>query len=132
MVRGIGSLFQSLVYRGRDGQWAWLLHRMAGLGVLLFLILHVLDIFLIGIEGGKYFEYLLFLYHGLLFRPLLIFLVFGLLFHAVNGLRIILIDFWPQLTRYQRIMFRIELAIVLAVMIPATWAMIAPFIFPTH
>ncbi|MBM2843086.1 MAG: sdhC, partial [Anaerolineales bacterium] len=33
----------SLHYRGREGQWAYLLHRVTGLGTLLFLTIHILD-----------------------------------------------------------------------------------------
>jgi succinate dehydrogenase / fumarate reductase cytochrome b subunit len=31
-----------------------------------------------------------------------LFLYFFVLFHAINGTRIILMDFWPKLYRYQR------------------------------
>ena len=32
------TLEQSVKYQGRFGQWAWIFHRISGLGVLLFLI----------------------------------------------------------------------------------------------
>jgi succinate dehydrogenase / fumarate reductase cytochrome b subunit len=44
-----------LRYRGGSGQWTWLLHRAAGLGVVLFLTLHIFDIWLIGL-GRDTFE----------------------------------------------------------------------------
>jgi succinate dehydrogenase / fumarate reductase cytochrome b subunit len=41
------------------------------------------------------------------------------LYHALNGIRVILIDFWQHGPRYQRLMLWIVAGIWLAVMIPA-------------
>ena len=41
------------------------------------------------------------------------------LYHALNGIRVILIDFWQHGPRYQRLMLWGVAAIWLAVMIPA-------------
>jgi succinate dehydrogenase / fumarate reductase cytochrome b subunit len=116
-VRRMTSL---LTYRGREGQWSWALHRVAGLGILTFLLLHVLDIWILGF-GEEAFNDLLILYTAPPFKVLEVFLIFGVLFHAVNGARIILIDFVPGATRYQRQLLWVEAAIVLAVMIPVSW-----------
>ena len=35
------------LYRGGVGQWSWVLHRLTGIGVLLFLFFHILDTALI-------------------------------------------------------------------------------------
>lgn len=122
---GWRSAFQALGYRGREGQWSYLIHRTAGLGVLLFLFLHIFDIFLIGF-GEEEFNSLLFLYKAPPFRVLEVFLVFGLLFHAINGLRIILIDFVPGAVRYQRQMVWTEAGVILAVMLPASFFLLRP------
>ncbi len=37
------TLEQSVKYQGRLGQWAWIFHRLSGLGVLLFLTMHIID-----------------------------------------------------------------------------------------
>jgi succinate dehydrogenase / fumarate reductase cytochrome b subunit len=88
-------------YRGGAGEWAWLLHRISGLGILLFLILHILDIFLAAF-GPDVFNKLLFVYHSWVFRPFIVMLVFGVVYHALNGLRLVLIDFWPAITVHQK------------------------------
>ncbi len=85
-----------LRYRGGTGQWAWAIHRAAGLGILAFLILHIVDIF-VAAFGPTLFNDLLFLYKAWPFRILEVALLFGLLYHALNGLRIILADFIPML-----------------------------------
>ncbi len=90
----IESVWKGITYRGGVGHWAWLLHRIAGVGIVLFLALHILDIFLTAF-GPEVFEKLLFIYHSIFFKPFIIILVFGVTYHALNGLRLILIDFWP-------------------------------------
>lgn len=103
-LRASPSLWESVSYRGGVGQWAWLLHRLSGLGILLFLVLHVLDIFLAAF-GPDVFEKLLFIYHSWVFRPFIVLLVFGVVYHALNGLRLVIVDFWPAANVYQKPMW---------------------------
>jgi succinate dehydrogenase / fumarate reductase cytochrome b subunit len=133
MAQAIASLWQGITYRGREGHWAWMLHRVSGLGIILFLFLHVLDMFLIGVSEDLFNAFLVF-YHAALFKPLLIALLFGVFYHAFNGLRIILVDFWPDRfsnLRAQRIMFRIVVLATLLVFIPAALITVAP-VFGIH
>jgi len=37
-----------LTYRGGPGHWSWVLHRLTGVGVFLFLLIHIVDISIIG------------------------------------------------------------------------------------
>lgn len=101
-----------LRYRGGAGQWAWVIHRAAGLGVLAFLLLHIVDIFLVTFGPGIFNE-LLFIYKAWPFRILEVALLFGLLYHALNGLRIIFADFLPVLAKRStaRTLFYIQIAI---------------------
>jgi succinate dehydrogenase / fumarate reductase cytochrome b subunit len=87
-----------LRYRGGAGQWAWAIHRAAGLGVLLFLVLHIFDIFLVTFGPGLFTAFLIIYKHPVA-RVLEVVLLFGLLYHALNGLRIILADFYPMLAK---------------------------------
>ena len=43
MATLVTTVTETLRYRGKLGQWSWMLHRISGLGTLLFLILHVVD-----------------------------------------------------------------------------------------
>ena len=117
---------ESLVYRGREGQWAYLVHRVAGLGVLLFLGLHIFDIFLVGF-GPDVFNNLLFLYKGPAARLMEVLLAFGLLFHALNGLRIVAQDFMPRLMRYHKPLFYTECILFSVLFIPAGIFMLRDF-----
>lgn len=119
---GLGTWF---TYRGGLGMLMWALHRVAGIGILLFLSLHVVDIFLLTF-GEELFNELLVIYTAPWARPLEVFLVFGVLFHAVNGLRIILQDFFPRLMMYQTRLIVAELIVVMAVFLPSAWVIIRP------
>jgi succinate dehydrogenase / fumarate reductase cytochrome b subunit len=88
-------------YRGGVGHWSWILHRATGVGVFLFLLIHIVDIALVG-WGPELFNKLLFLYRYPPFRVGEVMLVAAVLYHALNGIRICIIDFWPQATVIHR------------------------------
>jgi succinate dehydrogenase cytochrome b556 subunit len=113
-----------LRYRGGVTQWAWAVHRVAGLGVLAFLGLHIADIFVAAFGPGL-FNDLLFLYKGPPARMLEIFLAFGLLYHGLNGLRITAADFFPRLARLAtaRRLFYAQLALFVVLFVPAGYFM---------
>ena len=88
-------------YRGGEGMLAWAFHRISGVAIWLFVILHIVDIFLVGVAPDAY-DTLLFIYAtppGIVMEWLL---GAAILYHALNGLRIIILDFWPRLTRFHR------------------------------
>jgi succinate dehydrogenase cytochrome b556 subunit len=113
-----------LRYRGGEGQWAWAIHRAAGLGVLLFLGIHILDIF-VAAFGPAPFNFLSGIYKGQYFRVGEILLAFGLLYHALNGLRIMAADFIPMLASLKtaRRLFYLQILLFLALFIPASYFM---------
>jgi len=112
-------------YKGGIGQWSWALHRVTGVGVLVFLLLHILDTFLI-ILGPAHYNTIIALYRVPVFRVMEVGLFAAVLFHALNGVRIILVDFWPDLTRVHRQLFYAELVLFVAAMIPIAYLMLKP------
>ena len=121
------SLGAALRYRGREGMWTWILHRATGLGVLLFLVVHVVDTGLI-IYSPEFYDHALDLYKNPLFRVAELLIFFSVLFHAVNGLRIVVQDFWPMVMHRQRQLVWATAAVVALAMVPVTWIMIAPIL----
>lgn len=119
------SLGTALRYRGRTGMWTWILHRATGLGVLFFLVMHVVDTGII-IYRPDWYDHALGIYRHPLFRIGELFIVFGVLYHAANGLRIIIQDFWPYVMHRQRQLTMAVGVIVVAAMLPITWIMVAP------
>jgi len=77
---------------------------MTGLGVLFFLLVHIIDIMLIGLGRDIYDKSVEFYSHWYII-PMEILLVGAVIYHALNGVRIILIDFWSQGTRKERQLF---------------------------
>lgn len=78
-------------YRGREGQWSFLLHRITGLGVLLFLAIHIVDTAFVYFAPALYSD-VIELYRTTIFGIGEVGLVFSLFFHGINGLRIAYLD----------------------------------------
>jgi succinate dehydrogenase / fumarate reductase cytochrome b subunit len=117
-------------YRGREGYWAWLLHRVSGVAIILFLFLHVLDTSLIGFGPAAY-ETFVSIYRVPLFRVLEVALSGAVLYHGINGVRIIVIDFVETATRIQRQLWFVVWASFLVVFLPTAFFMLRPVFFPS-
>lgn len=112
------------MYRGREGQWAFVLHRMSGVALALFLLLHVLDISLIMFGPDGPFDAFLVFYHNWPFRIGLILVIAGVVYHGLNGLRIILMDFTSWGVRYQKVMWYGVLGLTTLIGIPVLWRIV--------
>ena len=106
------------LYRGDPGMWSWVLHRITGAAIFFFLFVHVLDTALVRVSPEAYNE-VVSTYKTPIVGLMEVGLVAAVLYHALNGIRVILIDFWQHGPRYQRLMLWGVAAIWLAVMIPA-------------
>ena len=109
-------------YRGGTGQWSWALHRLTGIGVLLFLLAHILDTALI-VLGPDLYNKIIAIYRLPVFGLAEIGLFAAVLYHSLNGVRICIIDFWPASTRYHKQMWAAVLVVFLTVFLPVGWIM---------
>jgi succinate dehydrogenase / fumarate reductase cytochrome b subunit len=100
------SLSKALQYKGRGPMLAFILHRIGGVGMAIFITVHILASFL----GGDIGQFLNGIYENWLFQ---IFIFFCVLFHAINGLRITIMDLWPRSLVYQREALWVEWAVFL-------------------
>jgi succinate dehydrogenase / fumarate reductase, cytochrome b subunit len=91
---------EAVRYRGRWGHWSWIAHRISGLAVLGYLIIHVWDTANATFWPEAY-VYSLELFKWLPFSLGEIMLMGAVLYHAFNGLRITIMDFKPELWRHQ-------------------------------
>lgn len=105
--------------------WSWLLHRISGLAILVFLFIHIVDISIIGF-GPTLYNNSVYLFDQIVVRLLSLSLIAAILYHALNGLRIMAIDFWSKGARYQKALFVAVLVITILVFIPVTYFVIAP------
>lgn len=134
---------EGLRYGGGVGQWSWLIHRVTGLGILLFLIIHVIDTFFV-VAFPAFYDHTVAIYGGTIaglpvawglngyywpirwaFRLGELGLISCVLFHAINGLRVIAFDFWSGSAARQKQLFAAVIVVFLAIMIPVTvWVLL--------
>ena len=130
-MAAIANIFRAVTYRGREGYVAWLLHRITGIGVFLFLALHIVDIFLMSF-GPEIFDTLLFIYHKFFFKLTIVFgLYLGVLYHALNGMRVVIIDFWPSMGQRHALLWRVQMIIFALFYIPSAIVMLSSM-FGSH
>ena len=115
------------VYKGRSGQWAFIGHRVSGVLVFLFLLLHIVDVSLINISAELYDEVHR-LYGNVVLRLFEVGLLFALLFHSLNGLRIVALDFFPGAVRRERRLLSAVVFLTVAVGVPCGYVILKPFI----
>lgn len=89
------------IYKGDPGMWSWVLHRISGVGLFFYLLVHVLDTAMVTLDPETY-NSIIDTYKTPIVGLLEIGLVALVLFHAFNGVRIILVDFWSKGVKYQR------------------------------
>jgi succinate dehydrogenase hydrophobic anchor subunit len=97
----VSSFMEGLFYRGREGHLSFIGHRLAGLGTLLFLAIHIVDTSTVYFgkalgQPGLY-SHAVDIYRSTPFMLGEILLVAAVFYHGVNGLKIILYDTFPNL-----------------------------------
>lgn len=110
------------LYRGGQGMWSWVAQRITGIAVFFFLYVHVLDTALVRVSPEAY-DIVIATYKTPIVNLLEVGLVGAVLYHALNGLRVIAVDFWARGPRYQRQMLWAVVGIWAVVMIPGTYYM---------
>lgn len=118
---------EATVYRGKSGQWAFVLHRITGFLVFFFLLLHVVDVSLINISTELYDDVHA-LYGNVLFRLFEVGLLGALVYHAFNGVRIVMIDFFPGSIRNEKVMFTVVLFLSVVLTGVGGFVIMRPFV----
>ncbi len=107
------------LYRGREGMWSWVLHRITGVGIYFFLLVHILDTALVRVSPEAYNAVI-----GAYQTPFMgvaeIALVAAIVFHAFNGLRIILVDFWNIGAKHHVAIFYVVIGLWVVTMLAFT------------
>ncbi len=110
------------LYRGGEGMWSWVAQRITGIAVFFVLDVHVVDTALVRVSPEAY-DLIIATYKTPIVNLLEVGLVGAVLYHALNGLRVIAIDFWARGPRYQRQMLWTILGVWVVVMLPGTYYM---------
>jgi succinate dehydrogenase / fumarate reductase cytochrome b subunit len=112
------SLATALRYQGQGPMLTFILHRIGGIGMAVFITMHILASFLGGSIGG----FLNTVYEHWLFQ---IFIFFCVLFHAINGLRITIVDLFPKLLVHQREAIWVEWAVFIPLFLISVYVIIS-------
>jgi succinate dehydrogenase / fumarate reductase, cytochrome b subunit len=113
-------------YRVSWSQLAWFGHRASGLGVLLYLFMHIVETSMV-LFGPDVYDAAVGIFKNLPARLGEVVLMAAVVYHALNGLRVIAMDFWPSLTAYYRPLTYGVIAATLIAMVPLGIIMITPF-----
>jgi succinate dehydrogenase / fumarate reductase cytochrome b subunit len=95
---------ENLSYKKDSGSWAWIFHRVTGLALIGYLFLHIYSLSTLT-QGRAVFEAKM---QSFLSPPLLAlewFLFIIVLFHSLNGVRIVLVD-WADGAKYHKSLYR--------------------------
>jgi succinate dehydrogenase / fumarate reductase cytochrome b subunit len=144
-VRGrLATFLEGMRYGGGVGQWSSLVHRWTGIGILIYLVAHITDTFFV-IVSPELYDHTMALYAGVVdgtLQPLIrwafrlgeLGLFACVLFHALNGLRVISFDFWPDTaTKHQKTFFWVVFWVFVALMVPVSaWMISEIFHAPTN
>jgi succinate dehydrogenase / fumarate reductase cytochrome b subunit len=126
MSEMITALKGYFLYRGREGHIGFLLHRITGLGTVLFLGLHIIDTAFVYFAPALYAD-VINVYRSTAFGIGEIILVFCVLYHGANGLRIAFLDliaprFWT--IPAARSSLKVSLSIAIVLWVPAAFFML--------
>jgi succinate dehydrogenase cytochrome b556 subunit len=108
------------VYSGGPGQYAWVLHRASGIGILFFLLVHIIDISLIGLGQSVYDASVAF-YAQPALLPMEILLVGAVVYHTLNGIRVMSIDFTDAGVRWEKATFAVVMILTILLTLPSAW-----------
>jgi succinate dehydrogenase / fumarate reductase cytochrome b subunit len=103
--------------------WLYLFHRITGVALFGYLLLHIISTALI-LAGPEIYEGAEAIYKNFYFRIGEVGLMAAVLAHAINGLRIITVDLWSKGSDYQKALNITALFIFVAIFVPTTVKMI--------
>ena len=103
LKRNVG-LYTALRYKGGAPMWTYVLHRLGGVALFVFFTMYVLVLAGVGPANA--------IFNNRLFQIVILFLG---LFHAINGLRIAILDIWPAWYEYLPQAIRVEGVVLLLV-----------------
>ena len=113
-------------YRVSWSQLAWFGHRISGIGVLFYLFMHIVETSMV-LFGPEVYNAAVGIFKNLPARIGEVVLMAAVVYHALNGLRVIAMDFFPGLTIYYRPLTYGVIAATVISMVPLGLIMLRPF-----
>ena len=101
-------------------------HRVSGILVFFFLLLHIVDVSLV--RWPRLYDDVHAVYGNVVLRAFEVGLLFALVFHSLNGLRIVAVDFFPGAVANERRLLSAVVLLTLALGVPGAFVIMRPFI----
>jgi succinate dehydrogenase / fumarate reductase cytochrome b subunit len=105
------------MYRGGEGQWAYYLHRFAGALIILYLLLHATEM-TASVFSSSFAASLAGWFQTASYKLLRLLAVGAIIYHGLNGLRIMLMDFTSWGTRVQKYVWYVAVVLFLILYAP--------------
>lgn len=113
----------------KTGMWAWIGHRLTGIILVVYIFMHLSFITTASLGNGeKSFDDLMAITSQPLFVAMDFLLVFVVIYHGMNGLRVVLFDLGLGIRR-QKLVFWVAMAIAAVMTVAGLWA-VWHLIFP--
>jgi succinate dehydrogenase / fumarate reductase cytochrome b subunit len=119
-----------MMYRWHAGYVAWLLNRITGVLITLYLVLHVWVIHNLA-HGPKQYKQVMDLLSSKLFMFLELGLIGVVLYHMMNGIRIVLVDF-AGVVKPHKMTFWVAMGLGVILYILCAWELAGLFLGLTH
>ncbi len=97
---------ENLNYKKDSGSWAWILHRITGIALIAYLFLHIYSLSPLT-EGEVAFNNKMEAFTTPVFMVIEWFLFAFVLFHSLNGIRIVIVD-WADGAKYHKQLYRLS------------------------
>ncbi len=111
-------------YKWRTGMWAWVLHRVTGLGITLFILEHIYTVSHLQ-QGRESFDNLMKLFGAPIFKLGELALLGIIIYHCLNGIRVFLIDFFGG-ANYHKPVFWVLVVVGLILFLVGAYPFVSP------
>jgi succinate dehydrogenase / fumarate reductase cytochrome b subunit len=92
-----------LFYKRHSGSWLWILHRLTGVALVVYICLHLWELHTLAYETPDAFNHKMLTFQSLGFKFIEWMLLGVVLVHALNGIRIMFVDFFGGARYHKRL-----------------------------
>ncbi len=110
------------MYKIKEGMLSWILHKITGIAVVAYLIIHIWSMAKMA-KGPEAFNAVIETYKTTLFRAGEVLLLGAILFHGLNGLRLILAEFTAWASKRHKLLIYLTYVLAAALFIIGGWIM---------
>ncbi|MBM4158958.1 MAG: succinate dehydrogenase, cytochrome b556 subunit [Ignavibacteria bacterium] len=118
---------ENLSYYKDSGSWAWIYHRISGIALLLYIFMHIWSLSPLT-SGKEAFEHKMAMYSTPVFSVIEWLLFAIVLFHSLNGIRIVLVD-WADGARYHKKLYKLTWIVGIVLFLAMGFVMFSHEIF---